>query len=318
MAKFTNIDSLTYCGKEASEIFVKNLYESDVKGYGIKYLPEVKGKQKLYDGSISDLYQKYSCQFAPKGSVKLNESTIEPTTLKVNLEICYDEFWGTFLSEQTEISLNGGIPQSFSEFLFNKVLVPELKKEYEELFFNGDTTGTGTTYSNKTYLKLADGIVKKVKNDSKSKKVTGAELTSSNIIAKVEEVAEAVNNMEDIDVEGFKIFMNYMDVRKLITALGVNSNSPLTNQMFSNYSKVGDKLYVYGYEIVPTRIEKDVIMASHPMNLVLGFDASDSEISYKMIDMKESTLDNMMRVAVVTNIAIGVVFPETVVIAKKD
>lgn len=311
MANFVDTTGLTYCGKEAQEIMVKDLYESNLKGYGIRYMSGVKGKQKIMSGEISDMFQAYSCDFTPEGSAKLTEQFIEPIAIKVNLEECYDGFWDTYLVEQTEISLNGGIPQDFYDWFFNNVLQKELKKEYEEIWWNGDTEYTGTS---KSYIKLGDGIVKKVANDKKSKKVSGAVLTTSNILGVIGDVASAINEFDDINIDGFKIFVNYVDYRKMITALG--ANSPQNIDVWSNFSKEGDKVYAYGYEVVPTRIAKNTVLASHPMNLVLGYDVEGSEVAYKIIDMRETTLANMFRVGVLTNIAVGVVYPETVVIAQ--
>lgn len=309
--KFIDVTNLTYTGKEAEEIFVKDLYSSNLKGYGIRYMGGVKGRQKLVTGEVGDMFQEYTCPFTPEGSVVLSETYIEPVAIKVNLENCYSDFWPTFMSEQTEITLNGGIPQAFFDWFFNNVLKAELAKEYEEIFWNGDTDYSGST---KTYLKLGDGIVKQIAEDSNSVKVSGATLTTANILAKVGEVAMAVNEMEDIVVDDFKIFVNYMDYRKMLTALGAEDIH--NTLVWSNFTKENGKVYAYGYEVVPTRIAKNVILASHPLNLVLGYDVADSEVEYKIIDMRESTLDNTFRVGVITNIAAGVAYPQATVIAK--
>lgn len=306
MANFAELGNINYCGKEAQEIFVKDLYESDLKGYGIRYMSGVKGKTQLMSGEVGDLFQEYSCPFTPSGEVTLSEQWIEPTAIKVNLEECYDAFWNSFLVEQTEISLNGGIPSTFYDWFFNNVLAKKLRKEYEEIFFNG-AKGKGG------YLGLADGIVKKVNDAENSVKVAGATLTTANILGKIGEVAEAISNL-DAEVEDYKIFINYMDYRKLMTALG--NESPLTTAVWANFAKQGEKVFAYGFEIVPCRIEKNTILASHPMNLVLGYDVENGDIQYKIVDMRESTLENMFRIGVVTNIACGVVYPELCVIAK--
>ena len=306
MANFAELGNISYCGKEAQEIFVKDLYQSDLKGYGIRYMSGVKGKTQLMSGEVGDLFQAYSCPFTPSGEVTLSEQFIEPVAIKVNLEECYDSFWNSFLVEQTEISLNGGIPSTFYDWFFNNVLAKKLRKEYEDIFWNA-TEGRGD------YLGLTDGIVKKVNDAESSVKVNGANLTTANILGKIGEVAEAISNL-DAEVEGYKIFINYMDYRKLITALG--NESPLTTAIWSNFSKEGNKVYAYGYEIVPCRIAKDTILASHPMNLILGYDVENGDIQYKIVDMRESTLENMFRVAVITNIAVGVVYPELCVISK--
>lgn len=306
MANFAELGNINYCGKEAQEIFVKDLYESDLKGYGIRYMSGVKGKTQLMSGEVGDLFQAYSCPFTPSGEVRMSEQFIEPVAIKVNLEECYDSFWNSFLVEQTEISLNGGIPSTFYDWFFNNVLAKKLRKEYEEIFFNGQE-GRGD------YLGLTDGIVKKVNDAENSVKVAGATLTTANILGKIGEVAEAISNL-DAEVEDYKIFINYMDYRKLMTALG--NESPLTTAVWANFAKQGEKVFAYGFEIVPCRIEKNTILASHPMNLILGYDVENGDIQYKIVDMRESTLENMFRVGVITNIAVGVVYPELCVIAK--
>lgn len=305
VTNFIEKDGLSYCGKEAQEIFVKNLYKSDLKGYGIKYMPNVKGKTKLASGEVGDMFQAYTCPFTPQGTVKLSESYIEPEKIKVNLEECFDEFVDNFLVEQTEATLNGGIPQMFYDWFFNNVLMQELNKEYEEIFWNGDKQGSG-------YLALADGIVKKATNDPNSVKVNKVTLTVANVLSKIGEVAEKIDELDN-DTEGYKIFVNYKTYRKVKTALG--NSSPQTNDVWANFEKgEGNKIFAYGFELVPTRIEKDTIIASHPLNLVLGYDVADSEVAYKIVDMRETTLDDVFRVGVISNIATGIVYNETLVI----
>ena len=308
--KFLDITNLTYCGEEANEIFVKQLYNSDLKSYGIRYMSGVKGRKKLMTGEVGEMFQAYSCPFTPDGKVKISEQYIEPIELKVNLENCYSDFWDTYLVSQTEITLNGGIPQMFFEWFFDNVLIAELRKEYEEIFFNGDTKYTGDT---KSYLKLGDGIVAKAAAADTTVKVAGAVLTTANILAKVGEVADAINEL-DVDTEGYKIFMNYMDFRKMKTALGAAKIE--NTELWSNFAKEGEKVFAYGFEVVPCRIARNVVLASHPMNLVLGYDVADSEVQYKIVDMRESTLDNTFRVGVITNIGVGIVYPETIVLCK--
>jgi len=309
---FINVSNLTYCGKEAEEIFVKNLYKSDLKAYGIRYMSGVKGRMKLMSGEVGDLFQAYTCPFSPDGDVILSEEFIEPTAIKVNLEACYSDFWNTYMVEQTEITLNGGIPQMFFDWFFNKVLIEKLAIEYEEIFWNGDTDYSGST---KQYLKLADGIVKKIAENENSVKVSGAALTTANIMGIIGEVAAAVDDL-DIDVENYKVFVNYKDYRKLLTALG--NESPTSIQIWANFSRENGKVFAYGMEIVPSRIAANTVLAAEPAHLVLGYDVADAETYYKLIDMRETTLDNTFRVGVLTNIAVGAIYPAYAVIARPE
>ena len=310
MANFVDVTNLTYEGEYAKEIFIKNLYESKLKNFGITYMPGVKGKQQLVSGDVSDLFQKFTCPFSASGEAELTEKWIEGVPMKVNLEQCYDGFWSTFLAAQTEVSLNGGVPQAFFDWFFNGVLVPELSREYEQIFWNGDKAAGATDT-----LKIADGIVKQLNADAKVNKVTGAVLTVDNILAQVEAVAlKAMDAASETEMEDYKLFMNVNDFRLLKVAL--SKEAILGDQVWANFGRDGEKIYAFGFEVVPCLIAKNAMVLAPAKNLVLGYDIADSEISYKMIDMRQTTLDNTFRVGVITNIAIGYVYPELIVVSK--
>ena len=308
MANFIDLSNLTYCGKEAQEIFSKDIYDIDLRQYGITFMDGVKGKMKMYTGEIGDAWQLYTCPFTPQGAASLAESFIEPAAIKVNQENCYDTFWNTFLVDQTEISLRGGIPQTFGEWYFDK-LRKKMSKEYQEIFWQGDT---GRTATNKTYLKAVDGVEKKLAALPAANKFTVTAFTAANILAQVEAIIEkgiGVANAAEVDTEGYKIFMNHSDVRLLEVALG-KICCPNKESIFSNYSREGGRIVIMGYEVVPTMLSKNKVVFGPVRNLVLGYDTFDSHIEYKLIDMRETTGDNMFRVLAISNIAVGIIMPE--------
>lgn len=309
MANFINVSGLTYSGKEAQEIFSKDIYDIDLRQYGITFMDGVKGKVKLYNGEIGDAWQVYTCPFTPAGAASLAESFIEPAAIKVNQENCYDTFWNTFLVDQTEISLMGGIPQTFGDWYFGK-LRQKMAKEYQEIFWQGDKARTAST---KTYLKVTDGIEKKMAALQSGNKYTVTAFTVSNIIEQVEAIILKgidVANKAEVDTEGYKVFMNHADVRVLEIALGKLCCGNSMNDRFANYGRENGRIFVMGYEIVPSMIGKNKVVFGPARNLVLGYDTFDSHIEYKLIDMRETTGDNMFRVLAISNIAVGVIMPE--------
>ena len=315
MANFVDLSNLTYCGKEAQEIFSKDIYDIDLRQYGITLMDGVKGKMKMYTGEIGDAWQLYTCPFTPAGSASLAESFIEPAAIKVNQENCYDTFWNTFLVEQTEISLRGGIPQTFADWYFGK-LRQKMAKEYQEIFWAGDT---GRTAATKTYLKAVDGVEKQLNDNTGVTKVTGAVITVANVIAQVEAAIlkgiEVANDAE-VDTEGYKLFMNHADVRMLEVALGKLCCGNSMNDRFSNYGRENGRIYVMGYEVIPSMVSKNTIIFGPARNLVLGFDTFDSHLEYKLINLRETTGDNMFRVIAISNIAVGIILPELFVVSK--
>ena len=315
MANFIDLSNITYCGKEAQEIFSKDIYDIDLRQYGITFMDGVKGKMKIYTGEIGDAWQLYTCPFTPAGSASLAEAFIEPSAIKVNQENCYDTFWNTFLVDQTEISLRGGVPQTFGDWYFAK-LRAKMAKEYQEIFWQGDSARTATT---KVYLKAADGIEKKLHENSGVTKVSGASFTVDNAIAQVEALImkgiEVAANAE-VDTEGYKVFMNHADLRVLEVALGKVCCPNSVNAVFANYARQDGRIFVMGYEIVPTMQSRNSIIFGPARNLVLGYDTFDSHLEYKLIDLRDTTGDNMFRVLAISNIAVGIIMPDLFVYAK--
>ena len=309
MANYIDVSNITYCGKEYQEILSRDLYTLDIRNYGITLMDGVKGKQKIYSGEIGDVWQAYTCPFTPAGAASLSENFIEPVAIKSNLENCYDTFWNTFLVEQTTISLNGGIPQTFGDWFFDKYRA-KMKREYEEIFWQGDTGRTGST---KAYLKVTDGIEKQLAGNTGVTSGAVTAFTVDNILAQVEgaissAMTAAANG--EYATDNLKVMMNYADVQLLKMALG-KICCPNSESIFSNYAKGPDGgVYIFGVPVIPTMQSRNTIIVGDPRNLILGFDTFDSHLEWKLIDMRSTTGDNMFRVLAISNIAVGIVFPE--------
>lgn len=304
-ANAINVSSLTYEGKEAQEIFSKSLYKLALYGMGITYMDNVKGKTKLTNGQIDkSIWQKYTCKFEGTEAATLAEQFIEPEEIKVNLEECYDKFWGTFFVEQTKIALDGGVPQTFSDWFFAK-LIEKMEKEYIEMFWQGDKAGAKSNY-----LDLVNGVEKQLTTNV----ITGSAITSSNVMTQLEAVVAKgieVASAEDVDMSDYKVFMSPTAIRLLKVALGNKTDVNLTNRYFDNYAKLPNgNIEVMGFEIVETAVAKDTIVFGPAKNLVLGYDTADSHIAYKLIDMRETTGDNAFRIIAISNIAVGVIFED--------
>lgn len=312
MANFTDFSNITYCGREAQEIMSRDIYSMDLRNAGVTYMDNVKGKMKIYSGEIGDAWQLYTCPFTPAGSASLAEAYIEPAAIKVNQENCYDAFWGTFLVEQTEISLRGGIPQTFGDWYFGK-LRQKMEREYQEIFWQGDTARTATT---KVYLKATDGVEKKLGALGTGNTIAVTAFTVDNILAQVEGAIQKALDLAsagEYSTDNLKVLMNYADVQLLKMALG-KICCPNSQSIFSNYAMGADGgVIIYGIPVISTMQSRNTIIVGDPRNLVLGFDTLDSHLEYKIINMRETTGDNQFRVLAISNIAVGIIFPESFV-----
>ena len=306
---YIETSGLTYCGTEAQTIYSKDIYSLDLRRAGITMIDGVKGRRKVYLGQWDNAWQEYSCPFTPDGEVSLSETYIQVVPIKVNKEFCQNEFWDSFLVEQTEISLNGGIPTSFADWYFTK-LRQQMVKEYSEIAWKGDTDYTGTT---KQYLKLADGWEKLLSENANVTKVSGASFTVDNVLSQVEAVINAGINAaaeNEWTTDNYKVLMNKNDIDLVKMKLG-SICCPNSQSIFSNYAMGPDGgVIIFGYELIPTDMSRNKIIFGDPRNLVLGFDTYDSHVEYRIVNMKEHTLDDSWRVAAISNIGMAVVFPE--------
>ena len=121
----------------------------------------------------------------------------------------------------------------------------------------------------------------------------------------------------EVDTEGYKVFMNHQDVRMLEIALG-KICCPNKESIFSNYGRENGRIYIMGFEVVPSMVEKNWIIVGPARNLVLGYDTFDSHLEYKLINMRDTTGDNMFRVIAISNIAVGIIMPELFVYSNAD
>lgn len=104
--------------------------------------------------------------------------------------------------------------------------------------------------------------------------------------------------------------MNHQDVRVLEVALGKLCCDVQNNRVFANYARQDGRIFIMGYEIVPTMQSKNTIIFGPARNLVIGFDTFDSHLSYKLIDLRDTTGDNAFRILAISNIAAGIIMPE--------
>jgi hypothetical protein len=168
-------------------------------------------------------------------------------------------------------------------------------------------------------LKAVDGVEKKLNALPAGNKVTLSALTVDNVIAQLEAVIMKgidVANAAEVDTEGYKVFMNHADLRVLEVALGKVCCPNSVNAVFANYSRQDGRIFVMGYEIVPTMQSRNSIIFGPARNLVLGYDTFDSHLEYKLIDLRDTTGDNMFRVLAISNIAVGIIMPDLFVYAK--
>lgn len=121
MATTTTI-STSYNGQDAGQIISRALFSaSTLENNLISFSPNVKYKKILKRLSTGSLIQAAGCDFDANSSVTLDERELEVVKLKVNLQVCKDDFMDDYLALEMGASAHGDLPKTFSDFLIEEM-----------------------------------------------------------------------------------------------------------------------------------------------------------------------------------------------------
>lgn len=309
-------DNINYCGKEASEIWSQQLAVLPLLAQrAINIMLNVKGKQKVYTGEVETYFRQYQCLFGNTSEAALAENYIIPEKIDLGFEYCMDEFRNTYLNEGIlqSVNRNTEVPV-FTDWFIGRVL-EKARIAYETLFWQGDTTSANVK------LNAVDGIEKKLAASTDVIQITGSTITTSNVIAQVEAAVMAAIDAAataQVAVDTHRVFMNKNDVKYLEIALGntafKDTNSTL--MQFKNWGIVNGNITVYGFQVMPTEQTRSTIIVCPEKCLTLGTDVFDAHTQIKIVDMIETTLDDVVRGRIITNLGTAILFPELIAYSK--
>jgi hypothetical protein len=226
-----------------------------------------------------------SCDFAPSGTITATEVKLSPCTLHIDIELCYKDLealWNGISSGNLNTQDAGA---DFQQALV-KVLVDAMNKDFENKLWNYTaTSGCSIT-----------GISTQITN-----KVTGVTLTAANIVAAVDLLVAALPNVVLEDLTGLKIYMNPKSAlmyKQALMKLGLNTPADMPPQTYG-----GIPIYTI------TQIADNKMYAFQPQNIVVGVGAMDNFSQVIIKDMRESTLDNKVRMKIQGNVDVKVIYP---------
>lgn len=310
------VDNITYVGKEATEIYTQDLFNIDIVAQdAINVLVDVRGKRQLLSGKVRAWFEKYTCAWKNTTESELAEKWIDTEVIDLGGEFCYGEFFQTFLTESLRVSINHNqeVPP-FTEWLFAQ-LRKEMSRAYQELFWRGDTS------SNNTKMNAVDGIEKKLEGSNDVEKIDGSAFTTDNILAQVKAAVKKAIDLAgaaQIDTADHKVYLNWNDYKYLEMALGDLCCEVRGDRVFSNYTKDGGGIAIYGVPVVKTMQTPSTIIVAPSRALTLATDIFDSHITYKVVDMRETNLDDILRWRAISNLGTGILFDDLIVYSRPE
>ena len=285
----TNITT-TYAGEFAKKyISAALLTGSTIDNGGITVKPNVKYKDVIKKVSTSGLIGNASCDFTDAGTVTLTERIIQPEEFQVNLELCKKDFRSDWEAVQMGISTFDKLPPLFSDFLIGHVAAKVAEKT-EQNIWRGVNANAGEFDGFSTLL-AADGDVIDV---------TGAAITSANVIAELGSVVDAIPpslyGQEDL-----YLYVSQNVARAYVRALGgfgaaglgANGTNSMGTQWWNNGSLSFDGVKIF----VANGLADDHIVAAEKSNLYFGTGLLSDHNEVKVIDMGD--LDGSQNVRVI-------------------
>ena len=305
MATTTSITS-SYAGEFAGKyISAALLSGSTIENGGITVKPNVKFKEVIKKVSTSGLIADATCDFADTGSVTLVERILQPKEFQVNVELCKKDFRSDWEAIQMGYSSFDKLPPKFSDFLISHVAAKVAEKTEQTIWSGVDGAGQ------------FDGFSTLLAADADVIDVTGAAITSANVISELGSIVDAIPSslygQEDMYIYvsqniarayvralgGFGILQNAAGTEN-VSDIGANGVSGQGTMWWQNGALSFDGVKLF----VANGLADNRAVAAQKSNLFFGTGLLSDHNEVKVIDMAD--LDGSQNVRVIMRFTSGV------------
>jgi len=296
MATTTSITT-TYAGEFAGKYIAAALLSADTLDKGIVEIkPNVKYKEVIKKVATGDLVANASCDFSASSSLTLTERILQPEEFQVNLQLCKKDFRSDWEAVQMGYSVYDNLPASFSDFLIGHIAAKVAQKTEQTIW--AGVNATAGEFDGFTTLMAADGDVIDV---------TATTVDSSNVIAQLGRVADAIPNAL-YGKEDLTIYVPQNVARAYVRALGGFGSAGLGAAGTDNKGTQwfgGEPLYFDGIRVaMVSGLASNKMVAAQSSNLYFGTGLLSDHNEVKLLDM--SDLDGSQNVRVIMRYTAGV------------
>ena len=277
----TLTNSTTYSGEESESFILKAFTASKFVGSlpAQNIISDIQYKQKIGKVDGSNLVQVGdNCTFNDSGTVVVSEAILEPKPFFINVQLCYEDLEPIYNTLNTGALNEQELSNAFRDALV-ELFVSQMNYTTQDVFINGIFDATGTTA-----LTQFSGIDEQILSGTT---VTGATITSANIIASLSKLVGTVpeNVLEQGDLT---IYMNRKTLQLYFDALAALASLTPLDTMSPNY--MGIPIIT-----VPT-IKAGRMYIMQTSNIFVGVGAMDEFSAVDVIDMKPLGQGNNVRV----------------------
>ena len=294
----------TYAGEFSGKYIAAALLSADTLDKGlITVMPNVKFKSVIQKASTDDIVKDATCDFqTDQGTLTLTEAILQPEEFQVNLDICKKTLHSSWEAEQMGYSAFDNLAPNFADFVLAHVAA-KVADRTEKNIWSGSTATSGQFDGFATLLD-ADG------NLPAGQDLTGAAITSANVIAELGAVADAIPTAV-YGSEDLYIYAASDVIRAYTRALGGFQSG---GEGANGYENKGNNqalgsLFFDGIPVVAARGAADgTIIAAEKSNLFFGTGLLNDLNEVRVIDMAEN--DGSQNVRVVMRFTAGVQYAQ--------
>ena len=274
----------TYAGKTAAGYVSRALLSCEtLDGGHIEIEPNVKADGlKLQDVTVGTMLQEDSELFSATGTTEISERVLKTRAMKVNKQESKTRLEDKFEGEKMKAGANNSsIPADLNTFLI-ELYTGVTAEEIEVLIWQGDRKAVGTQrrfFDGLITLAVKDATVIDIANPST--------VTEENVISKV----KAVNNAVPMAIRRRKDYTIYVsdDVAETYTdALAAKGNERTVDEERPLTYKGKKMVSLPG-------LPANTILATRKPNLRFGTDLLADKNEVKVIDLSETTGDDLLR-----------------------
>lgn len=282
----TIADNALQC-PNADEFYTKAYLSGEDVAY-LHTIPGVKNSTKVGTATFPSVLQALDCTFAASVS-NLSATTVSVCPLKANVSVCKTDLESSFIVEQMRRGETNYTVESFMAFYW-ETLQKEISSELAVLRWQGNTAGTGATYTgNFAYKTLCDGFEKKMLANSEVIDITATAITASNVIAMMSTVIAAAPAQVKAKEAGavFYVASDVAVAYRIAAALG-NTAAFITGEMPLSFA---------GYTVVEAPgMTSGTIVFTRPENLIYAFDGSENGELVSIDQLKTAGIPNILTV----------------------
>tara|TARA_R100000654_G_scaffold10999_1_gene24012 strand:- start:3087 stop:4010 length:924 start_codon:yes stop_codon:yes gene_type:complete len=295
MATTTSITT-TYAGEFAGKyISAALLSGSTLSKELITIKPNVKYKEVMKKVATDDIVKNGTCDFTATSTLTLTERVLQPEEFQVNLQLCKKDFVSDWEAISMGYSAYSDLPASFSDFLLAHVS-SKVAQRIETNIWAGTNATEGQF----------DGFQTTLGADSDVNDVTATTVTSSNVIAQIGAVVDAIPSAV-YGAEDLTIYAAPNIYRAYVRALGgfaSNVGAAGTDSKGTQWFN-GGALTFDGINIeLASGMGSDKMVAAEKSNLFFGTGLLSDTNEVKVIDMAD--IDGSQNVRVVVRFTAGI------------